>query len=254
MLLHVLPARIQSSLPESLDLLAENGFIFCVEELPEPIFAFQNELIRETLYELMPPRDSAHIHLMIAQFIEKEYSGNLRPFYPMLAQHYLKSVGNRGLAFKYELKAADQAISRGAFSDGLVFMEAATKLAVTKPELKVVSDVIQRALRDIAPISNAKIAQSVRRVTNKSFGGTTEAANSKIAAYMELQTKTKAALDRFARNGPSNVLGGKAPNDARLTWQPSYVASKMGENSDSDDESSPSKKSKRGKSGFCTIT
>jgi hypothetical protein len=28
-------------------------------------------------------RDSSHIHLLIAQFIEKEYAGNLRPFYPM---------------------------------------------------------------------------------------------------------------------------------------------------------------------------
>jgi hypothetical protein len=56
MLLHVLPARIQAVLHESLDLLAEHGFIFCMEEHPEVIFSFQNELIRETLYELMPPR------------------------------------------------------------------------------------------------------------------------------------------------------------------------------------------------------
>ena len=56
MLKHVLPARIQASLDESVDLLAEHGFIFCVEEYPEAIYAFQNELIRETLYELMPPR------------------------------------------------------------------------------------------------------------------------------------------------------------------------------------------------------
>jgi class 3 adenylate cyclase len=56
MLQHVLPARIQAAIPESLDLLAEHGFIFCVEEFPETIFAFQNELIRETLYELMPPK------------------------------------------------------------------------------------------------------------------------------------------------------------------------------------------------------
>ena len=28
-------------------------------------------------------RDSAHIHLLIAQFIESSYASNLRPFYPM---------------------------------------------------------------------------------------------------------------------------------------------------------------------------
>jgi predicted ATPase len=56
MLLNILPARIQQVLPESLDVLAEHGFIFCVQEHPESIFGFQNDLIRGTLYELMPPR------------------------------------------------------------------------------------------------------------------------------------------------------------------------------------------------------
>jgi hypothetical protein len=179
-----------------------------------------------------------------------------RPFVSCrLSQHYKKSIGNRGLAFKYELKAADQAISRGAFNDGLVFVEAAAKMAVTKPELKVVSDVIARALRDIAPISNAKIAASVRKVTHKSFGGTTDAANSKIAAYLDVQAKVQASLDKFAKNSNNNVLGGKAPNDARLTWQPSYVASKMSE-VDSDDESASAKKpgSKAPSSSFCVIS
>jgi hypothetical protein len=171
-----------------------------------------------------------------------------------LGQHYLKSLGNRGLAFKYELKAADQAISRGAFSDGLMFVEAATKLAVTKPELKVISDVISRALRDIAPISNAKIAQSVRKVTHKSFAGTTDAANSKIAAYMELQSGVQARLDKFAKNGPNNVLGGKPGHDVRLTWQPSYVASKMGDNSDSDDDTPTLKAKTAAASSCCSVS
>lgn len=171
-----------------------------------------------------------------------------------LGQHYLKSVGHRNLAFKYELKAADQAISRGAFSDGLVFMEAATKLAVTKPDLKVVSDVINRALRDIAPISNAKIAQSMRKLNHKSFvsGGMMDGANSKIAAYMKLQTHVQGKLDQFAKNGPSNVLGGK--QDARLTWQPSYVASKMSENSESDDDSPPTKTRSGAEEPCCTVS
>ena len=56
MLKKVLPSRIQEHLIENLDILSENGFIYCVEEFPENIFAFQNELIRETLYELMPPK------------------------------------------------------------------------------------------------------------------------------------------------------------------------------------------------------
>lgn len=160
-----------------------------------------------------------------------------------LGAHYSKSLGNRGLAFKYEIKAADQAISRGAFSDGLFFLEAAQKMAVTKPELKVLSDVIARALRDIAPPTAAKITTTVRKVTNMSFRGAASSSadprHGKQQAYQNMQARTQAQLDKFAQNNANNVLGGKGPGDVRLTWQPSYVASRMGENSEGDDDDTP---------------
>ena len=56
MLAHVLPQKLKASLHESLASLAEHGFILCVEEYPLQIFGFQNQLIRQTLYELIPPR------------------------------------------------------------------------------------------------------------------------------------------------------------------------------------------------------
>lgn len=148
----------------------------------------------------------------------------------------------RGSAFKYEIKAADQAISRGAFSDGLVFLEAAHKLALTKPELKVLSDVIGRALRDLGPIStgNAKIAASVRKVTERSFRSSAMAAHpasGKQKAYLAMQAKVQAQLDKIANNQKQNVLGGnRNGGDAKLTWQPSYVASRMSEHSECDDD------------------
>jgi len=120
-------------------------------------------------------------------------------------------------------------------------------MAVTKPELKVLSDVIARALRDIAPPTaggnNAKITATVRKVTNMSFrGAATSAADprhGKQQAYLNMQGRTQAQLDKFAQNNANNVLGGKGPGDVRLTWQPSYVASRMGENSDGSDEETP---------------
>jgi class 3 adenylate cyclase len=82
MLEAVLPEKLRPTISESLDSLVEHGFIFCLEEFPQCIFAFQNQLIQQTVMELTPPRDASTIHLAAAEFIEREYVKNLRPFYP----------------------------------------------------------------------------------------------------------------------------------------------------------------------------
>lgn len=56
MLTAVLPSKLHSNLSQSLEQLAEHGFILCIEEHPVAIFVFQNQLIQRTLYSLMPPR------------------------------------------------------------------------------------------------------------------------------------------------------------------------------------------------------
>ena len=56
MLLAVLPPHLSQVLPDYLDTLAENGFVSCIEEYPELIYGFQNDLIRETLSGLLPIR------------------------------------------------------------------------------------------------------------------------------------------------------------------------------------------------------
>lgn len=89
---------VYGSLSEQLTTLEKKGFIYLLEEHPVPIYGFQNELIRNTLYELLPPgyvycllillcyfyccRDAAAIHNNIALFIEREFENDLRPFYP----------------------------------------------------------------------------------------------------------------------------------------------------------------------------
>lgn len=42
-------------LRDQLATLERNGFIYLLEEYPVPIYGFQNDLIRKTLYELLPP-------------------------------------------------------------------------------------------------------------------------------------------------------------------------------------------------------
>lgn len=163
-----------------------------------------------------------------------------------LAIHY-KSCGKRSLAYKYKVKAADQAISRGAFSDGLVFAQSAALLAVGKAELRVLLEVIKRALQDINPPTK-NISHTARRLS-KSFSSTNDFdQNSRIAAYTQLKLNTEMLLEKYSKPTKieSNIPGipGSMANrtlmirqpSARLTWQPSYVASKKRHNSSDDDD------------------
>ena len=67
-----------------LDAIAEArdlGLIQCVEETPIVIYAFQNQIIHNTIYNMIPPRDASVIHLNIATNIQNTYIGNLAPYY-----------------------------------------------------------------------------------------------------------------------------------------------------------------------------
>lgn len=164
---------------------------------------------------------------------------------PRLANHYKASHGQRQLAFKYKVKAADQAISRGAFNDGLAFVQEAATLAVSKPELKVMVDVISRALRDLAPVNTGKLTHAVRRLSRQFNSSQEFDQNSRIAAYLQLKLSLEAQLeklvgpkplDKGGPGGPRNpALINKQPS-ARLNWQPSYVASKQDEDDDEEEE------------------
>eukprot|EP00981_Chlorochromonas_danica_P015276 scaffold11522_cov239-Ochromonas_danica.AAC.3 len=275
MLKKVLPERLWPKLNETMEMLAEHGFVLCIAESPQLVFGFQNDLIRQTIYELTPPKDAASVHLTIAEFIEVEYAKNLRPFYPILSAHYQKVISKRQAAFKYAVKAADQAVSRGAFGDGLRFAQIASTMAINKAELKVLLLVISRALHDIGP--TVSLAQTNRRQSitssNKSphrllptgpGAGISAAANSRVSAYLQLKVNTEAALDKISRNvsvkpeeaatGNKNRLVISKQPSARLNWQPSYVASKLNDDDDSDDDDEDNRSVKNRSSGWCIVT
>lgn len=108
------------------------------------------------------------MHVGVAEFLEREFSKDLRPLYITLGYHYQKSNLRRHLAFKYRVKAADQAISRGAFSDGYRYTQAAADLAESKPELNMLLKVISMAIRCISR-QNASIGVMPARRGSGSF-------------------------------------------------------------------------------------
>ncbi len=57
MLAAILPLHLVQNVSQSLESLVEHSFIYLIEELSGiSVFAFQNQLILSTLYDLMPPR------------------------------------------------------------------------------------------------------------------------------------------------------------------------------------------------------
>ena len=66
-----------------------------------------------------------------------------------LSYHYSFTSGHRREAFKYTMKAADQAISRGSFRFGLNLLTRAQSISRTIDEFEVVEKVLEQALQDI---------------------------------------------------------------------------------------------------------
>lgn len=53
---HERRAETRRTLSSIFEELEKDGFVYCVVEGPEPIYAFQNELLQKTLYEMILPR------------------------------------------------------------------------------------------------------------------------------------------------------------------------------------------------------
>jgi hypothetical protein len=149
-LFNILPSRFQINLEACLNILSEYGFILCVGQNP-PSYAFQNLLIRKFLYDLTPFSEVVKIHESIGKYLEIEQADNLHPYYSILSYHFLMSDECSDLAFKYTVKAADQAIYQGAFADGLNFVQRAVKIESDVSNKRRLLRVIERAIDDLSP-------------------------------------------------------------------------------------------------------
>eukprot|EP01034_Spumella_vulgaris_P033989 gene33989-41922_t len=142
---------------------------------------------------------------------------------------------------------------------------------VSRSEYRVLLDVISRAIGDIAPPPpTTKIGHGLRRLS-KSFSthGDHDMAN-RMSQYMTLKMTIEGKLDVLNgaggntpsagngnddsdRGGPKNrkLMSNRQPS-ARLTWQPSYVASKK--NAFHDDDEDDDDADHGDKSKCCTIS
>jgi hypothetical protein len=104
-----------------------------------------------------------------------------------LAYHFGKVQGKRSDAFKYTVKAADQAIKRGAMTDGLTAVQNASKMAIARTEYRVLINVVDRALDEL-----------------QAMGFSDENSSPKFEAYKGLKASLGEALEALANGQPNN--------------------------------------------------
>lgn len=157
---------------------------------------------------------------------------------PRLGFHYRRSNGNRELAFKYELKAGDQAIERGAYSNGLTFLKNASDYADHRAELKILIEVIQLAIDDMYYIKkNSPRGGRGVSFMNIDMEALKEDSERTLPEFSKFKKEVETKLVEKEKTAPKlTLLEQVSYSDERkrellrsrgvstkLTWQPSYV-------------------------------
>lgn len=187
-----------------------------------------------------------------------------------LARHYRFDPALRRLAFKYSIKSADQAVSVGAYDDGVRFAREAYEKASNKSEFRVLLKVLDAGLEDIrvankqeshANETNSVPSFMVRRLFARTSSTVADQSTDnknveKISSfeYKQLrktvkndlnlvqQQKESLTMERFA------TLDSQTSNESvkqkqkiamlrqqttKLDWQPSYAIGKLATTSQS---------------------
>ncbi len=120
---------LASHLDDNLMTLRQAELVRRRATLPEPEYAFKQTLIREVAYESLLVRDRRVYHHLVAQNLERDYSGaRLEEVYELLAHHYSLS-DDREKALFYLLKAGDKARMAYANPESLSFYRQAEAVA-----------------------------------------------------------------------------------------------------------------------------
>jgi hypothetical protein len=183
-----------------------------------------------------------------------------------LGYHYKRCPDKRALAFKFELKAADQQVAKGAYSDGLTFLKSAGKLAERDVELDVILEVISRAVDDIKEnmgILAPPPTTTLMRLQSFYSGSNNSRTNGFVLRYNALRKLILQKKEKLRKESEKAIASEKSMDkkkqllekarlegkEATLTWQPSYVAGKR-DNSGTDSRitKSSGKSSSSGKS------
>jgi len=134
LLTRLVPPQLRDTLDYNLRLICENGLLMCASRASS-LYAFQNEIVRKSIYDLIPPSLAAQLHLELAEYIESFNASNVEPHYVSLAHHYGSAVAARAhygaagssisTAFYYTWRSMQKAVTVGNFTSALAFGQTA---------------------------------------------------------------------------------------------------------------------------------
>lgn len=128
MLSNVHPSRMKTStLVEYLTTLTELGITELETPTPELTYLFKHVITQEVVYNLLTFAQRKHLHCVIADWHEMNYSEDLSPYYSRLAHHWLKGEAMER-AIYYLDKAGEQALELYSNEDVIRFISIAIDL------------------------------------------------------------------------------------------------------------------------------
>lgn len=122
-------------LRDQLEILSRLDFTTAEAPEPELSYIFKHAIIQDVSYSLLLFAQRRELHRQIAEWYERNYAGNLAPYYALLAHHWEKAeVGAKTI--EYLEKSGEQALRNFANEEAAAFFERALRLAKdTVPEI-----------------------------------------------------------------------------------------------------------------------
>jgi tetratricopeptide (TPR) repeat protein len=130
--LRVLTEATELRLERIADVLDEAVRVGVLSEDPDEAgqYSFAHDLVRETLYEDLPPTARMELHLRVGLALESVYRDELGPHLAAMAHHFAQAapLGDVDPAIAYALRAADRASAVFAYEDAARLLERALPL------------------------------------------------------------------------------------------------------------------------------
>ena len=119
------PARLMAVLAKA----AAVGLIVEVSATPQR-YSFAHDLVRETLYDDLPPRRRLEFHRALGRLLESMYGDDLDPYLSEIAHHLRLAapLGDAGPATEYLVRAGDHAAAVLAYEEAAIHFRRALDL------------------------------------------------------------------------------------------------------------------------------
>ncbi len=119
------PARVMTVLADAVAV----GLIAEVSATP-PRYSFAHDLVRETLYDDLPPRRRLEFHQAVGRLLEIAYGDDLDPHLSEIAHHLLLAapLGDADRAIEYLVRAGDRAAAVLGYEDAAIHYRHALEL------------------------------------------------------------------------------------------------------------------------------